>query len=134
MTREAFCITYTSLMEYYQYIEGHLEGIYALLCPKGFFPGLEDVEQDSIRRIIHKIQVLEREQKVSILSPEEYEALFALCQRRNFWTHSCFWEKAFNKDGVLKKPDDIRQMQQDLRDAEEMRDLLFERKMSIDKG
>ena len=54
MELDEFRIKHSLLIEQYQYIELHLEGIYACICKSGFFNGLEEVEKSRsfISRIV----------------------------------------------------------------------------------
>lgn len=47
-------------MKHYQFIEMHLEGIYAALTGESFYLGLKEVERYSINRIIIMIQKQEK--------------------------------------------------------------------------
>ena len=131
MTAQEFHSDYTQLMEHYQMIEMHLEGIYGWLHDDGFLAGLASVERDSIRKIIHAIRVQENRLGIQVLSDTEYDALNFLCKRRNFWVHECFVCCAFQKDGALKNPSHIKQMKQDIRDADTMRNLLYEKVLAL---
>ncbi len=48
MNIDKFRIMHSTIIEHYQFIEHHLEGIYATLCEKNFLLGLEDVEKSNI--------------------------------------------------------------------------------------
>lgn len=63
MTMEKFQMMHSMLIEHYQYIEHHLEGVYALLCGKSFYEGLEEVETSNIKRLIQEIKRMD-EKKV----------------------------------------------------------------------
>ena len=118
-------------MEHYQFIEMHLEGIYAALSGRSFYEGLKEVERYNISKIIIMIQEQEKKNKKRVILDSEYEDLKAIYQRRNFWMHSCYTNMVFDrKTGGSKKETDIRQLYQDTREAEQMRDLLFEKKLS----
>ena len=84
MNLSEFRTAHSVVMEHYQFIEMHLEGIYAALSG------------------------------------------------RSFWTHSCYTNMVFDrKTGGPKKETDIGQLYQDTREAEQMRDLLFEKKIKL---
>ena len=86
------------------------------------------------------VQEQEKIHNKKIISDAEYEDLKSICQRRNFWTHNCYTEMVFDrKTGSPKKETDIRQLYDDIRTAEQMRELLFNRKIELfhsvrDKG
>lgn len=140
MDLQQFRIAHSEVMEHYQFIERELEGIYAALSGKSLYIGLKDVETFSINKVIRMVQEQEKIHNKKIISDAEYEDLKSICQRRNFWTHNCYTEMVFDrKTGSPKKETDIRQLYDDIRTAEQMRELLFNRKIELfhsvrDKG
>lgn len=132
MTLEKFRTIHSTLIEHYQFIEAHLEGIYAAASEKGLLKGLEDVEQDSINRIIYEIKNVEKEKSLPLFTNEEYSKIHRVSQRRNFWCHNCYFDLAFDsKTGGLKKAEDVKQMMNDLCEAEELREFLFFKKLDL---
>lgn len=132
MNLSEFRTAHSIVMEHYQFIEMHLEGIYAALSGRSFYEGLKEVERYNISRIIIMIQEQEKRNKKRVILDSEYEDLKSIYQRRNFWTHSCYTNMVFDrKTGGPKKETDIRQLYQDTREAEQMRDLLFEKKIKL---
>lgn len=127
MTMEKFRMMHSLLIEHYQYIEHHLEGIYALLCGKSFLAGLEEVETSTINRLIQEIKRLEHENGVSIISVSDYEKLEYIRKRRNFWCHNCYVDMVVDvKTGNPKSADFIKTLIADVRDAEQLRENLFQ--------
>ena len=127
-----FRIAHSILMEHYQFIEMHLEGIYAALSGRSFYDGLKKVERYNISKIIIMIQEQEKRNRKRVILDSEYEDLKSIYQRRNFWTHNCYTNIVFDrKTGGPKKETDIRQLYQDTREAEQMRNLLFEKKIRL---
>ena len=134
MNLNAFRTAHSILMEHYQFIEMHLEGIYAALSERSFYEELMEVERYNISRIIIMIQEQEKRNRKRVILDSEYEDLQAIYQRRNFWTHSCYTNMIFDrKTGGPKKEADIRRLYQDTRKAEQMRELLFEKKIELMK-
>ncbi len=132
MISDAFRILHSKLMEQYQFIEFHLEGIYAQWSGKPVMDALKEVEKDSLNRIVKEIQDLEKEKSCIIFSDEEYREMAAVFQRRNFWCHSCYCELVFNaKTGELKREEARRQMMQDLQDAITLRDKLHQKDANL---
>ena len=132
MDLQQFRIAHSTVMEHYQFIERELEGIYAALSGKIFYYGLKDVETYSINKVIQMVQEQEKIHNQKVISDAEYEALKSICLRRNFWTHNCYTEMVFNrKTGGPKKEADIKQLYDDIRIAEQMRELLFNRKIEL---
>ena len=134
MTLEQFRILHSTLIEHYQFIENHLAEISAILSEKRFYEGLMDVEQYNMSKLIKIIQAQESGLGKRVLSDETYEELSALCQRRNFWTHDCYYNMSFDrKTGGPKREFDRQHLYQDIQAAEKMRDFLFNRKMELSK-
>ncbi|MBD5444835.1 MAG: hypothetical protein HDR29_04710 [Lachnospiraceae bacterium] len=132
MDLKEFRIAHSIVMEHYQFIEMHLEGIYAALTGESFYLGLKEVERYSINKIIIMIQEQEKRHNKRIISDSEYEDLKTIYQRRNFWTHDCYTSLVFDrKTEGPKKETDIKQLIHDTRAAEQMRDLLFEKKIKL---
>lgn len=132
MNLSEFRTAHSIVMEHYQFIEMHLEGIYAALSGRSFYEGLKEVERYNISRIIIMIQEQEKRNNKRVILDSEYEDLRSIYQRRNFWTHSCYINMVFDrKTGGPKKESDIRQLYQDTREAEQMRDILFEKKIKL---
>lgn len=132
MTLEKFRILHSTLIEHYQFIETHLEEIYAAVCGKPLLEGLKDVEKDGMSGILGDILHVERERKIDVLSDEECDRLRQLFQRRNFWCHSCYCTLAFDlKTGGPARAMDARQMLEDLEEAEQWRDRLFRKKIKL---
>lgn len=132
MNLSEFRTAHSIVMEHYQFIEMHLGGIYAALSGKGIYEGLKEVERYNISRIIIMIQEQEKRNNKRVILDSEYEDLKSIYQRRNFWTHRCYTDMIFDtKTGGPKKETDIRQLYQDTREAEQMRNLLFEKKNKL---
>lgn len=132
MDLQQFRIAHSTVMEHYQFIERELEGIYAALSGKSFYDGLMDVETFSISKVIRMVQEQEKVHDIEIISDAEYETLKSICLRRNFWTHNCYTQMVFDrKTEGPKKETDIKQLYDDIRTAEQMRELLFNRKIEL---
>lgn len=132
MDLQQFRIAHSTVMEHYQFIERELEGIYATLSGKRLYDGLKDVETFSINKVIRMVQEQEKINGKKIISDKEYEDLKSICQRRNFWAHNCYTEMVFHsKTGGPKKEADIKQLNDDIRIAEQMRKLLFSKKIEL---
>lgn len=129
MDLNKFRIYHSTLIEHYQFIEAHLEGIYAAICEKPFSNGLEDVERDSMRHILMEIQKTEKEKAIAVFSNKERDKILRIIERRNFWCHNCYYDMLFDrKRGGPKKEDDVKTMMADLREAENLREELFSKK------
>lgn len=135
MMLEKFRITHSTLIEHYQFIEAHLEGIYAIFSGKKFVDALKDVERDSLSGVIREIRELERAQRITILSSEEHAFLRKLVERRNFWCHSCYYDLVFDREtGGLAKVQDVQMLIEDLKTAEQWRDRLYKKKIEFIKN
>ena len=132
MVLKEFRITHSTLIEHYQFIEAHLEGIYAAVSGKSFAEGIRDVEKDSLGGVIREIKDLEREKKIRVFTEEEYAQLRQIIERRNFWCHCCYFEMAFDlQTGGPARVRDVQVMLEDLKTAEQWRDQLFHKKLSL---
>lgn len=136
MTLEQFRIAHSTLMEHYQFIEAHLEGIYARLSGKSFYEGLQEVENISISRVLREIEEQEEERHVAVFTEEERERIRRATSRRNFWCHDCYYELVFKRTGDRgpKRRSDIERLHRDLAEAAALRDELFEKKMQVDRA
>ena len=132
MDEQQFQIFYSTGMEHYQFIELHLEGIYAQLSGKQFCDGLQDVGRDGLYRIIRKIQEQEKITGLQVFSNEEYKELDVINQRRNFWVHSFWTELVFDcTTGLPKKIMDMQKLQQDVQKASSMRKNLYDKYIEL---
>lgn len=123
---------HSQLIEHYQFVEFNLEGIYAALCGEPFIRGLQMVENDNIPRLINKIHAIERQSGKLYLSDEECKRLEEMRKRRNFWCHNCYVDLVFDSEtGGIKKESDVRVLMDDFREAESMRNLLFDKKLPL---
>ena len=127
-----FRILHSTLIEHYQFIEAHLEGIYAAVSGKPFAEGIRDVEKDSLGGVVREIRDLEREKKIRVFTEEEYAQLRQIIERRNFWCHCCYFEMAFDlQTGGPARVRDVQMLFEDLKTAEQWRDQLFHKKLSL---
>lgn len=132
MTLEQFRILHSTLIEHYQFIEAHLEGIYAAVSDKPFCIGVQEVERDSLGGVVREIRELEREKDIRVLSEEQYTQLRQIIERRNFWCHCCYFEMSFDlTTGGPAKVRDVQQLFADLETAEQWRDRLLQKKITL---
>ena len=132
MTLESFRIQHSTLIEHYQYIEAHLEGIYAAIAGKSLLDGLSDVESANLYRILREIERVESQKNICVLTNDEYASLRQIIARRNFWCHNCYYDMVFDhKKGGLKKSEDIQKMNSDLREAAVWREKLYTVQMGL---
>lgn len=130
MVLKDFRITHSTLIEHYQFIEAHLEGIYAAISDKPFHIGVQEVEKGSLSGAIREIRELEKEKNITIFTEDEYAQLRQIVERRNFWCHCCYFEMSFDlKTGGPAKVRDVQTMFEDLQTAEAWRQLLFHKKI-----
>ena len=132
MVLKEFRITHSTLIEHYQFIESHLEGIYAAISGKPFSVGLKEVERDSLSGVIREIKDLEKENDIAVFTEDEHRQLRQIVERRNFWCHSCYYELSFDlKTGGPARVRDVQKLLEDLKTAEHWRTQLFQRKMDL---
>ena len=132
MTLEKFRILHSTLIEHYQFIESHMEGIYAAVCDKSLADGLNDVKRDGLAGILQDIRHQERVKNLQVFDDRQEDQLRELFQRRNFWCHSCYLELPFDlKTGGPANVLDAQQMLEDLKTAEHWREFLFGMKIRL---
>ena len=132
MVLKEFRIHHSTLIEHYQFIEAHLEGIYAAISEKSFSDGLKEVEKDSLGGVVREIRELERDKKIRVFTEEEYAQLRQIIERRNFWCHCCYFEMAFDlQTGGPARVRDVQVMFEDMKTAEQWREQLFQKKLDL---
>ena len=132
MILKEFRITHSTLIEHYQFIEAHLEGIYAAVSDKPFWDGLKEVERDSLSGVVREIREVEREKGISVFTEDEHKQLRQIIERRNFWCHCCYFELSFDlKTGGPAKVRDVHVLFEDLKTAEQWREQLFQKKIEL---
>ncbi len=132
MVLKEFRITHSTLIEHYQFIEAHLEGIYAAISGKPFGDGIKDVEKNSISGVIREIRDIEKEKRMQVFSENEYTQLRQIIERRNFWCHCCYFEMSFDlKTGGPARVRDVQTLFEDLKTAEHWREQLFHKKIDL---
>lgn len=132
MTLAEFRIMHSTLIEHYQFIEAHLEGIYAAISDKPFLVGVQEVEKGSLSGAIREIRAAERENGICVCTEEEYAQLRQIVERRNFWCHCCYFEMAFDrKTGGPARVRDVQALLEDLKTAEAWREKLFRKKVEL---
>ena len=132
MDIEEFRIKHSILIEHYQYIEHHLEGLYAINKGKDFYDTLVKIEKDPISKLLSRIN---KEAGGQILDDAECERLRILNAERNYWTHNCYVDLAFDaKTGGLKHESDEQRLRNAIAEAENVRNMLFDKKLKYYKG
>ena len=132
MFLKEFRITHSTLIEHYQFIESHLEGIYASISGKPFSVGLKEIERDSLSGVVREIRDVEKEKGITVFTESEYKQLRQIIERRNFWCHCCYVEMCFDrKSGGPAKVADVQQLLDDMKTAELWREQLFRKKVDM---
>ena len=132
MVLKEFRITHSTLIEHYQFIEAHLEGIYAAISEKSFSDGIKEVEKDSLGGVVREIRELERDKKIRVFTEEEYAQLRQIIERRHFWCHCCYFEMAFDlQTGGPARVRDVQILFEDMKTAEQWREQLFQKKLDL---
>lgn len=135
MELKEFRIAHSTLIEHYQFIEAHLEGIYAAISGRNFVDAVTEVEKYSISGVIREIKEVEKEKNIQVFSEGEYKQLRQIIERRNFWCHCCYFEMAFDhQTGGPAKVRDVQVLFEDLKTAEDWRKQLFDRKIDLLKS
>ena len=130
MDLKEFRIAHSTLIEHYQFIEAHLEGIYAAVSDKAFLDGIREIEKDSLGGVVRELRELEKGKKLRILSEEEYVQLRQIIDRRNYWCHCCYFDMPFDRDpGGPARVRDVQQLFEDMREAQQWREMILNRKL-----
>ena len=132
MTEAAFRIKYSELIEYYQFIEMRLRFLCSDLMAdeeRGWFERLNDYELDTFGMLMHKLQELQTEKHITLLTPEDITALNAVRGTRNYWVHQCFGglDPITFKNGNLNRSVYCQKVLSDLNDAIEWEAKLTEK-------
>ena len=90
MDNKEFRIYHSKLIEQYQFIEWHLEGIFGLLENGDFEELTHRVENDTMGELIRKVRFLIKENKITYLDKQDFAILDEIRDDRNFWCHSNF--------------------------------------------
>lgn len=95
MNKEEFRIKHSQLIEQYQLVEFHLEGLFAIMQHDGdnFRELARRVENDAMGELIRKVRFLVKEKKhQDLLTKQDFGQLENVRDDRNFWCHSNFLE------------------------------------------
>ncbi len=131
MVLKEFRIAHSTLIEHYQFIEAHLEGIYAAILDKPFRDGIKEIERDSLSGVVREIRELEQDKRITVFSDDEYKQLRQIIERRNFWCHCCYFEMSFDlKTGAPARVRDVQVLLEDIKTAEAWRERLFRKKLA----
>lgn len=132
MVLKEFRIHHSTLIEHYQFIEAHLDGIYAAISGKPFLDGIKEVEKDSLSGVVREIREIEKAKRITVFTADEHKQLRGIIERRNFWCHCCYFEMSFDlQTGGPAKVRDVQQLFEDLRTAEDWRERLFNKKIEL---
>lgn len=100
---DEFRINHSKLIEQYQLIEWHLEGIFGLLGKGDFEELTHRVENDTMGELIRKVRFLIKENKLNCLTKEDFAILDDIRDDRNFWCHSNFLDIKEDKENYNKQ-------------------------------
>lgn len=103
MTIDEFRIKHSKIIEQYQLIEWHLEGIFGLLEFGDFDELTHRVENDAMGELIRKVRFLIKENKIDYLTKEDFSILDNIRDDRNFWCHNNFLDIQENREVFNKQ-------------------------------
>lgn len=95
MESNEYRILHSQIIEQYQLIEFHLEGLFALIVSDGdnFEELARRVENDAMGELIRKVRFLVKEFKFSdLLTKDDFATLERIRDDRNFYCHENFLE------------------------------------------
>ena len=90
MNLDEFRIKHSCIIEQYQLIEHHLEGIFGLLGYGDFEEITKRVENDTMGELIRKVRFMTKERNVYLISKEDFDVLEEIRDERNYWCHQCY--------------------------------------------
>lgn len=99
MEVKEYRINHSKIIEEYQFIEFHLEGLFALMQGKGndFKELAHRVENDAMGELIRKVKFLVREYKYDdILTKQDFKTLDKIREDRNYYCHENFLKTIFD--------------------------------------
>lgn len=99
MELNEYRILHSQIIEQYQYIEFHLEGLFALLQGQGddFEELARRVENDAMGELIRKVRFLTKERKcTNIITKQDFSDLEKIRDDRNFYCHENFLNNLSN--------------------------------------
>ena len=103
MTIDEFRINHSKIIEQYQLIEWHLEGIFGLLEFGDFDELTHRVENDAMGELIRKVRFLVKENKVDLLTKDDFSILDNIRDDRNFWCHENFLDIQEDREKIKKQ-------------------------------
>ena len=128
MDNQEFRINHSQIIEEYQFIEWHLEGIFGLLEYGNFEELTHRVENDAMGELIRKVRFLVKENKVSCLNKEDFATLDEIRDDRNFWCHSNFLDIHDDSKSYI---DQLTRIKKDLDKVHKMNDKLTQAFLSL---
>ena len=93
MTLDEYRILHSKIIEQYQFIEFHLEGLFALMQGQGnnFEELARRVENDAMGELIRKVRFLVKEYKYqNIITKQDFNDLDKIRDDRNYYCHENF--------------------------------------------
>ena len=122
MKMEEFRIIHSKLIEQFQLIEYHLEGLFGLVGDGEFEELTKRVENDTMGELIRKVRFVFINKKIDLLNKDDFALLDEIRDARNYWCHQCYLDIKDRKP--IKKYEDIKtelekvsNMNQKLRDT-----------------
>lgn len=95
MNLNEYRIFHSQIIEQYQLVEFHLEGLFALIVNDGnnFEQLARRVENDAMGELIRKVRFLVKEYKYNdIITKDDFESLDKIRDDRNYYCHENFLE------------------------------------------
>ncbi|MBQ0035336.1 MAG: hypothetical protein KBT35_00285 [Firmicutes bacterium] len=90
MTLDEFALAHSKLIEQYQLIEYHLEGLFGIAGSGDFEELTRRVENDTMGELIRKVKFIFHEKKIYLLDINDFESLEVIRNDRNYWCHQCY--------------------------------------------
>lgn len=101
MTLEEFRIRHSEIIEQYQLIEHHLEGIFGLIGNGDFDELTRRVENDTMGELIRKVRFMVKENNINLINKDDFNILEEIRDERNYWCHQCYLDiKKLGNEGI----------------------------------
>ena len=92
MTYQEFLLLHSDTIRCFQLIEHDLKGIYAFMQQGDVDENFESLSKKNLGYVLKSLKKLDYSDGDPFLSPEDYNFLNQMRDKRNYWCHQCFVE------------------------------------------
>lgn len=98
MDTNTFKKIYAETMMYYQLIEHDIKFIFAFMKDGDLNYNFDCIEKATLGQMIQELKRLDYSDNNPLISIEDYNYLFKICEKRNHWVHKVFLEFIYKKN------------------------------------